>query len=350
MLLTREQFRDGVFARDGHRCVICPAPAADAHHIIERRLFDDGSHGYYLDNGASLCAEHHLRAEQTTLSCEEIRAAAGITRVVLPPQLYGDAAYDKWGNPILPGGRRMRGELFDDESVQKILGRGGVLGLFTTKVKYPQTPHLPWSPGVQKEDGVLKDVSVFAGRRVVVTVKRDGENTSLYRDGLHARSVDGSSHPSQSWVKAFHASIAHEIPDGWRVCGENLYATHTIRYAGLRSYFEVFSIWDDSNTCLSWEETVEWCELLGLTLVPVLYYGEWDEDLVRSLYRPECEGDPCEGYVVRPADRFHYREFRRTVAKYVAAEFASSRNAGKHDWRRRPVAPNGLLSAAGRAG
>ncbi len=51
--MTRDDFRNAVFARDNHRCVICGEPAKDAHHILERRLFPDG--GYYLNNGASLC-------------------------------------------------------------------------------------------------------------------------------------------------------------------------------------------------------------------------------------------------------------------------------------------------------
>ena len=52
-LLSRDDFRELTFQRDGHRCVLCGAPAQDAHHIIERRLFPDG--GYYLGNGASVC-------------------------------------------------------------------------------------------------------------------------------------------------------------------------------------------------------------------------------------------------------------------------------------------------------
>jgi len=45
-LLTRDQFRDGVFARDGRRCVICQsAGPLDAHHIVERRLWPDGGVG-----------------------------------------------------------------------------------------------------------------------------------------------------------------------------------------------------------------------------------------------------------------------------------------------------------------
>src|SRR5215831_10269753 len=118
-LLSRDEFRNGVLRRDGHRCVICGAPAVDAHHIIERRLFGDG--GYYLDNGASVCREHHLKAESTQLSCDEIREAAGIRTVVLPQHFYPDQPVDKWGNPILPDGRRLRGELFDDPNVQKVI-------------------------------------------------------------------------------------------------------------------------------------------------------------------------------------------------------------------------------------
>lgn len=29
ILLTRDQFREGVFARDGHRCVFCGEPAQE---------------------------------------------------------------------------------------------------------------------------------------------------------------------------------------------------------------------------------------------------------------------------------------------------------------------------------
>ena len=80
MLLTRDKFREGVFERDDYKCVVCGNPAQDAHHIIERRLFTDG--GYYLDNGASLCGDHHLEAEQTTISTATLRALIGIKKAV----------------------------------------------------------------------------------------------------------------------------------------------------------------------------------------------------------------------------------------------------------------------------
>lgn len=173
-LLTRNEFKEAVFKRDGYCCVVCKKPAKDAHHVIERRLWDDG--GYYLDNGVSLCEEHHLKAEMTILTCEELRDLAGIQKVIVPEHLYTDCIIDKWGNPIMPNGRRLRGELFDDLSVQKILDEGGVLNLFSRYVKYPRTYHLPWSPGATDDDRIIKSADVFKDKEVVVTVKMDGEN------------------------------------------------------------------------------------------------------------------------------------------------------------------------------
>lgn len=337
-LLTRDEFREGVFRRDGWRCVACGAPAADAHHVVERRLWPDG--GYYLENGASLCAAHHLAAEATTLPCDEIRRLAGIGRFPIPPHLYGDQPYDKWGNPVLPNGQRLRGELFDDPSVQKILAP--VLSLFTTRVKYPRTYHLPWSPGVDKDDRVMPDTRALEDGEVVATAKMDGECTTLYSDYMHARSTDYEPHPSRSRARAMHARVAHDIPPGWRVCGENLHAAHSIRYANLEAYFMVFSVWDDANECLSWDETAEWAALLGLQTVPVIYRGPWDERALRGLHRPERDGDPCEGHVVRVAGRLRYRDFRFRVGKYVRAGHV--RDHGH--WSRRGFVPNGLRDGA----
>lgn len=295
----------------------CGKSAQDAHHIIERRLFPDG--GYYLDNGVSVCGDCHLRAESTTLGCTELREMAGITTVVLPPHLYRDQEYDKWGNPVLPNGTRLRGELFWDSSVHKVLRP--VWPLFTSHVKYPRTYHLPWSPGVGKDDRIIDsaDLDAFRGRDVVVTVKMDGENTTMYQDYIHARSLEYSPHPSRDRVKALHAQLAHNIPPEWRVCGENLFAKHSIHYNNLSHFFQVFSVWDEMNVCLDWEETKVYSELLGLVTVPVLYQGPWDEKLIRGIYQDNYAGDECEGYVVRPSGEFHYAQFRRVVGKYVRA-------------------------------
>lgn len=331
ILLSRDLFRNGVLKRDEYKCVICKEPAQDAHHILERRLWADG--GYYLSNGASLCAKHHLEAESTQLSCSTIREAAKV-KVLLPEQLYKDQEYDKWGNPILSNGLRLRGELFDDFNVQRALAP--VLNLFTNRVKYPRTYHFPWSPGGTEDDRRLKNLEAFYNQEVVATVKMDGENTTLYKDYVHARSIEYSSHPSRNWIKSLHGSIGYNIPGGWRVCGENLYAKHSIHYKSLLNYFLVFSVWNERNECLSWDDTVEWAALLGLVTVPVLWRGLWDDKIVTNLYKNEYLGDTCEGYVIRIANKFHYKEFRNVVGKYVRSGHVQTHAF----WMQKGIVPN----------
>lgn len=347
-LLTRDQFREEVFARDHGKCVICGSTQGiSAHHIIERRLFDDG--GYYLDNGATLCDDSktsscHVLAEMTSLSCETIRQAAGITVALIPEHLAQDEGerYDKWGNQILPTGVRLRGELFNDTGCQRMMEAAGLLSTFAKHVKFPRTMHLPWSPNLQNNDRRIKNLDSFIGHEVVVTEKRDGENTSLYPDYLHARSTDSKDHPSRAIIRQLHAAFAHEIPANWRICGENLYGRHSIGYDSLASFFEVFTIWDDTNTRLSWDEMIDWCQLIGvdvgpgfengLPMVPVLYRGVWDEQALRDMDR-RMDTENVEGYVVTRADRIHFAEWRYKAAKYVRDKHVRTDEHWLRNWQ-----------------
>ncbi len=119
------------------------------------------------------------------------------------------------------------------------------------RIKYPRTPHLPWSLGATNDDVKQRDLSHFVGKQVVVTEKMDGENTTLYNDYIHARSIDSRFHPSRAWVKALQVQVGYKIPIRWRICGENLYARHSISYNNLPSYFMAFSVWNELNQCLS---------------------------------------------------------------------------------------------------
>lgn len=337
MLLTRTQFREAVFVRDNHRCVICgkglhSGHLIDAHHIIERRLWADG--GYYVENGATLCDDIdlygkpngcHAAAEITTLSVEDIRIAAKIEKIILPEDMYADHVYDKWGNVVLANGKRTKGPLFNDESVQKILSRHPeIVDLFVNYVKYPRTYHLPFSPGRTEDDRTLPDTSIFEGKEVVVTEKMDGENFSGYRDYCHARSVDGRSHYTRDWAKNFWMQRSYELPEGWRVCAENLFAVHSIKYEDLPSYLLGFGIWNEKNICLSWDQTVEWFQLLEIPTVKVLYRGIFEEEKIKKLYDEKNDSKSVEGYVVRLTSEFEYKDFRKSVAKFVRANHVST--------------------------
>jgi len=203
----------------------------------------------------------------------------------------------------------------------------------TTYYKYPRTPHLPWSPGVSADDVTRTSLASFEGVDVVVTEKMDGENTSLYNDHLHARSLDSKHHSSRDWLKQWHSGIAHNIPAGWRICGENLYARHSVPYQHLESYFYGFSIWNNQNMCLSWSDTLEWFEILGVHPATQLYRGPWNKNLIQELTIDESRS---EGYVVRKAEAFSYSDFKMCVAKWVRTNHVQT---DKH-WMHSEVVPN----------
>ena len=337
MLLDRDTFRNSVFKRDGNACVVCGGDAKDAHHIIERRLFDNG--GYFLDNGVALCGYCHIKAEQTIFTPEYLRERAKISKVILPEHLYEDYEYTKWGDIQNSNGTRYKGELFFEESVQKILKSANALDLYSERVKYPRTYHLPFSPGTTDDDKVIKDLNTLLSKPIVVTVKMDGENTTGYSDGyIHARSLDSQNHASRNWVKKFLSERLYELPKGYRLCGENLYAKHSIHYKDLESYFYLFSIWDERNNCLSWQDTQEWAELLELKLVPTLFEGIGTEEILKQLYVSKIGENDCEGFVARWNSIFSYADFRRGVAKYVRLGHVAS---GTH-WIKRAIIPNAL--------
>lgn len=188
-----------------------------------------------------------------------------------------------------------------------------------TGIKYPKTMHLPFSEGLQNDDRRLEDEYAFDGKTVAVTVKMDGENTSMYKDGIHARSLYAMSHPSQHYIKGFHGQIAHTIPDDWRICGENMYARHSIVYENLESFFYVFSIWDSFNISLNLTSTLDFCEERGLTHVKILdtltIKGN-DFSKVEELYH-QAVADGEEGIVIRNVGSFPYNSFKYNVAKAV---------------------------------
>lgn len=202
--------------------------------------------------------------------------------------------------------------------------------------KYPRTPHLPWSPGASPDDERVVDVASFVDRRVIVTEKMDGECTTIWQSLAYARSLDTARHPSRSIVRALAGQIA--LPDQWRIVGENVYARHSIAYSELPDHFLVFGI-HVGDHALSWAETTTWAGYYGLKMVPRLYEGPWDEDVVRECWTGKslCGGEQ-EGYVVRLADSFALDNFGQSVAKYVRAGHVQTDD----HWMRQTVVRNGL--------
>jgi len=340
-LLTRDCFREEVFKRDNYTCVVCKAKGVklDAHHIIERREFKAPHEfgGYYIQNGASLCSDCHLKAEMTVISCQLLYSLIEVDKPIYPEHLYQDHVYTKWADVILEDGRRTPGPYFYDESVQKILKAGKVLDQYVHYYKYPRSFHHLDSAGVTSDDKVIPNDDHLVGKEIVITIKSDGENTSLYPDYMHARSIDGQHHISRNWVKTFHYTyIAPNLPFGYRICGENLYASHSIFYDNLESYFYGFSMWHQ-DTCLSWDETLDWFALLDIVPVKEVYRGIYDRKIIQKLFK-ELDKEKEEGFVVRVTDSFKYSDFSKSLCKLVRPNHVTS-NA---HWKFKKIIPNKL--------
>jgi len=205
-------------------------------------------------------------------------------------------------------------------------------------IKYPRTLHHPTSPSVQSDDKVASDLSLFEGEEVVFTEKMDGENTSLYKDGFHARSLDSGSHPARNWLAAFHAERCYKIPTDWRICGENVFARHSVAYESLASYFLGFSVWRDDHTCLSWDETEVFLAQIDIVPVKVLWRGKYTPE-VASIVSKNLDTDLSEGWVMRLASGFEAADFQRAVVKWVRPSHVQHK--AEH-WSKAPIVLNGL--------
>jgi hypothetical protein len=218
------------------------------------------------------------------------------------------------------------------------------MSIYENCVKYPKTMHLPSSPGLQNDDRVILTLDHLLGQEVIITKKMDGENTTLYADNFHARSLDGRHHPSRDWIKGFWGGIRYMIPADLRICGENMYAEHSIRYDDLSTYFYGFSIWNkivDSDFCYDWDATINFFERFGITPVPTLYRGIFTEKVVDNLAN-RLDPEKDEGFVVRVTRAFEMREFQSVVAKYVRKGHVQT----DEHWMTKAVVPNGLKDKA----
>lgn len=218
------------------------------------------------------------------------------------------------------------------------------------RIKYARTYHLPNSPGATNDDKRLLNVDYLSSLpSLVLTEKLDGENFTGYFDGyVHARSLDSKNHTSRNAAIKIFRDISVDVPIGWRICCENVYAKHSIHYHDLDSYLYVISIWNEKNECLDWEQTKEWCSLLNLHHVPEI--GVWKNTEQFNLNQnynslmnlffsyKEKQSHEVEGFVIRNSDSFHYNDFYKNAAKYVRENHVISSS----HWMNEKIIPNKL--------
>jgi hypothetical protein len=201
-------------------------------------------------------------------------------------------------------------------------------------MKYPRTPHLPNSPGKTKDDKTVKSLALL-NEQLVVTVKMDGSNVCLTKDGIFARSHNGfPRHPSFDLLKQIWAEKRYELGD-YEIFGEWLYAKHSIKYENLDAYLQVFNV-RKNGVWLSWFSIKDVCEELKLITVPVIDYGVQNLYFLEK-YATEQINKGEEGIVARVIREFVDEEFENCVAKYVRKNHVQTCN----HWINQQIEKNG---------
>ena len=200
-------------------------------------------------------------------------------------------------------------------------------------IKYPRTPHLPASPGATSDDKwstpeALRHLA--SGIELIASEKLDGGGVTLSRDHFHGRSIDSGTHAWDTRTRQLWAKIHLDIPEGWRISGESMYARRSVSYDNLPGVFIVFGIWNEDNVLLSWDDMIEWAALLDLPTVPLLYRGN-DFKRACAIWAETHVEDTSEGFVVRNAGAIAYNDFSMNVTKYVRAGHIRT----VADWRHR---------------
>jgi len=183
--------------------------------------------------------------------------------------------------------------------------------------------------------------------RVEITEKVDGANVGIIRSKQgwtlqKRRGLADSIHPQFSffwnWARHNEPKIV-QIPIGWIIYGELMYAQHNIDYDKLPSYFLVFDIWNGKKF-LDHGDRIQEVKKFGFQHVPVLYYGYTETNSLDDfIMTSHCSfKDMMEGIVIK-----NYRKQQR--GKLVRAEFIKQLEEDEH-WMNKPVIRNKLADTA----
>lgn len=206
--------------------------------------------------------------------------------------------------------------------------------------KYNRTYHLPWSKGCTSDDKKSDNIDNLIGREIVITEKLDGSNSGITKGGAYGRShATYTTNPWDIELIKLHLSIQNDIEEGLFIFGESLYATHSIEYTNLDSYFYMFGV-RQGNIWLSWDEIEEYSYLLDIPTVPVLFRGIVNSekelrDLVEGLVKCQSKlGGDIEGVVVRISDRFNDYDFKKSLQKYVRPNHVTTDTHWQRNWKK----------------
>lgn len=207
--------------------------------------------------------------------------------------------------------------------------------------KYPKTLHLPFTKCATSDDKIatIEQVENLLSNKIIISEKMDGENTCITNRGVYARSH--AAYTSSPWsieVRKLQSMIKNDLSEDTSVFGENLEGVHSILYEKLDSYFYAFGL-RVKDKFLNWSETNDFCYLLDLKTVPVIFEGNLNykelEELSKDIMSKGSHyGSTKEGFVIRNYNDFLENDFSKNVFKYVRSHHVQTDSHWQRNWKR----------------
>ena len=210
--------------------------------------------------------------------------------------------------------------------------------------KYFRSYHFPFSKSSTSDDRISKDYSFLENKEIIITEKLDGQNNSICKGGVYARShAEYSNHKWDKVIWDIHARIGHQLDEETYIFGEGMGGIHSIEYKGLSSYFYVFGV-RVGNEWLKWDDVCLHADMLELPTVPVLARGTFSDikaEVERHVIQPSTlEGvdtitkrEEMEGVVVRTTCGFTQEESHKHLLKHVRAGHVNTGDHWSKNWK-----------------
>ena len=204
---------------------------------------------------------------------------------------------------------------------------------------YPRTMYVPYTPSHSPRDRTLsmKDMENFVGKRIIITEKLDGTNTTLYNGRVYTRSGNRSRHKIHGMVKKYHAWKVWDAP---KLHGEDIYAVHSLEYDAVAPDKTFYAFhYRLGRQFMSWDELVDYTTELDIPTVPLLFDGILDS--VEEVQKKHMEifkigstmGSKPEGAVMRIAGRISAKEFSKDMCKAVRRDHVQTDKHWSRNWK-----------------
>jgi RNA ligase (TIGR02306 family) len=229
----------------------------------------------------------------------------------------------------------LAGVLKEGDDIQELMGvekwepeiHNNKLSWADREPDYALLPRYTDIEGLRKHPNVLQP-----GELVVITEKLDGTNARFlwneerFYVGSHnvMKKFDGR----DTWWKALEGlGLGEKIKKmpGFAFYGEIFGNVQDLKYGMLdKIAVRMFDVLDTkTQRYLDHDEMVKMCAALDIDVVPLLYYGPWEDSLRKLADGPTTFGGVHirEGFVVKPARERYDHRVGRVILKLIGEEY-----------------------------